>query len=169
MRVVIVCMLVFTWSACGNANKEPRGILPMGQMEAILLDMNYAEIVASEGIENTITSDSARKEKEKVLYRQILDLYQVRPEVFMKSYQYYESEPHKMALIYKNMLALAESNKRMQDKIDVDQAAKDALFLSDMIAQDDNLWPHVDLRNLYWIWHADSIQKRNGYVLTPKQ
>jgi hypothetical protein len=169
MRVVFVCMMLFTWSACGNANKEPRGILPMDQMGAILLDMNYAEIVASEGIENTRASDSSRIQKETVLYKQILDLYKVSPDAFMKSYAYYESEPHKMAAIYKTMLALAESNKRKQDQIDVDKATKDALFVNDIIAQDDNLWPHVDLRNLYWIWPADSIPKRKSYVLTPKQ
>lgn len=115
-RILAVC-LVLLITACGEADKVPTDVLSKEKMRDVLLDMNLADSYAGleeDGI-NVVVSDSVRKERLKVYYRQILDLHKLTPEQFNHSYAYYESHPDKFRNIYDMMFADVTKDKESLD------------------------------------------------------
>jgi len=114
-RIIAVC-LVLLITACGEADKVPKDVLPKEKMRDVLLDMNLADVYSSTADDdqpNVIVSDSVRKQRLKVYYRQVLDLHKLSPEAFRHSYAYYESHPNKFKEVYDMMFASVTSDKNM--------------------------------------------------------
>jgi hypothetical protein len=112
----VVC-LVLLITACGEADKVPKDVLSKEKMRDVLLDMNMADSYAGleeDGV-NVVVSDSVRKERLKVYYRQILDLHKLTPQEFNHSYAYYESHPDKFKGIYDMMFAVVSKQKEGMD------------------------------------------------------
>lgn len=88
--------------ACGQADKVPSNVLSKEKMRDVLLDMNIADAHSYDirPVDGMPLPDSIRQLKVKEYYRQILDLHQVSPKEFMKSYSYYESHPDRLKEVY---------------------------------------------------------------------
>ncbi|MBW8685468.1 DUF4296 domain-containing protein [Chitinophaga rhizophila] len=115
-RIIAVC-LVLLITACGEADKVPADVLPKEKMRDVLLDMNLADSYAGleeDGI-SVVVSDSVRKERLKVYYRQILDLHKLTPQEFDHSFKYYESHPDKLKNIYDMMFSMVSKDKESLD------------------------------------------------------
>jgi hypothetical protein len=116
-RIIAVC-LVLLIMACGEADKVPKDVLSKEKMRDVLLDMNLADSyssMADDDQPNVIISDSVRRQRLKVYYRQILDLHKLTPEEFKHSYAYYEAHPNKFKEVYDMMFASVTNDKNMLD------------------------------------------------------
>lgn len=114
-RIITVCLLLIL-TACGEADKVPEGVLPGEKMRDILLDMNMADVYSSNVEEGTMpVSDSVRKERVKVYYRQILDLHKISIKEFQESYAYYEAHPDKFKKVYDMMMTVVSADRNMLD------------------------------------------------------
>lgn len=116
-RIIAVC-LVLLITACGEADKVPKDVLSKEKMRDVLLDMNMADAYSTmtdDDQSNVIVSDSMRKERAKVYYRQILDLHKLTPKEFNHSYAYYEAHPNKFKEVYDMMFTAVSNDKNMLD------------------------------------------------------
>jgi hypothetical protein len=123
-RIIVVC-LVLLITACGEADKLPEGVLSKEEMKDVLLDMNMADAYSSIGEDGqAMISDSVRKERVRIYYRQILDLHKLTLKEFDKSYNYYEGHPDKLKDIYDMMMVAVTKDK---DDLDLDARKKEYL------------------------------------------
>lgn len=114
-RIITVCLLLVL-AACGQADRVPEGVFPPEKMRDILLDMNMADAYSSEIGEGAMpVSDSLRKERVKVYYRQILDLHKVSVKEFRKSYAFYEAHPDRFKKVYDMMMEVVTANRSSFD------------------------------------------------------
>lgn len=113
-RIIAVC-LVLLITACGEANRVPKDVLPKEQMRDVLLDLNLADAYSgiTEDPVNLLVHDSIRQRRVKVYYRQVLDMHKLTPEQFNRSYSYYESHPNTFKEIYDMMYAVVSNDKNM--------------------------------------------------------
>jgi hypothetical protein len=110
-RIVIVFLLLFT-IACGQADREPEGILSKEQMRDVLIDMNMADVYSSETNDRGISlPDSVRQHTVKIYYAQILQLHKLTVKQFRASYDFYESHPDRFAKVYEMMKDVMAAQK----------------------------------------------------------
>jgi hypothetical protein len=111
-KIIAVCLVLFI-TACGEAEKVPKDVLSKEKMRDVLLDMNMADAYAGLGDDGVslVISDSIRKERLRLYYRQILDLHKLSPQEFNHSYAYYEAHPEKLKSVYDMMFALVTADK----------------------------------------------------------
>lgn len=120
-RLISIFFLLCAGLACGDADREPRGVMPKEKMGSILLDMTMADALSSEIGEGSMipVTDSIRQGKVKVYYKQILELHHVSVEEFMRSYQFYESHPNRLKEVFGLMLTEAGKRKALQEKLEL--------------------------------------------------
>jgi hypothetical protein len=110
-RIVIVFLLLFT-IACGEADREPEGILSKEDMRDVLIDMNMADVYSNEtGDRGLPLPDSLRQHNVKIYYTQILQLHKLTVKQFKASYDFYESHPDRFAVVYNMMKDVVASQK----------------------------------------------------------
>jgi len=115
-RIVFVCFLLGLM-ACGQAGKVPDGVLQKEEMRDVLLDMSMADAYSSNNEDPRIPlPDSVHKYRQKLYYKQILDLHHLTREEFKKSYDWYESRPDRMKEVYDMMMEQATANREELDK-----------------------------------------------------
>lgn len=116
MYRIFLSLLLLILFACGDAGKVPEGILSKEQMRDVLLDMNLADAYSSDmGDARIPVTDSVRQLRNKVYYRQILDLHGITVQQFMESYQYYEAHPDRLKEVYGMMLEVATARRSAMD------------------------------------------------------
>jgi hypothetical protein len=117
--------------ACGEAGKVPKGVFPKEKMRDVLLDMVMADAYSYENPDPRMPlADSVRRNREKVFYKQILDIHHITQAEFKKSYDWYESRPDRMKEVYDLMMEVAtakreglEKESRIKDYMDEPFAA----------------------------------------------
>lgn len=115
-RIVFVFFLLGLM-ACGQAGKVPEGILQKEEMRDVLLDMTMADAYSSNNEDpRTPLPDSVHRYRQKLYYRQILDLHHLTREQFQKSYDWYESRPDRLKEVYDMMLEVATASREDLDK-----------------------------------------------------
>lgn len=128
---IIYIFFLLVLMACGQAGKVPDGVFPKEKMRDVLLDMVMADAYSYENPDPRVPlMDSVRKDREKIYYRQILDLHHITQAEFKKSYDWYESRPDRMKEVYDMMMTIAtekreelEKESRIKDYMDEPFAA----------------------------------------------
>lgn len=115
-RIVFVFFLLGLM-ACGQAGKVPDGVLKKEDMRDVLLDMTMADAYSSNNEDPRIPMpDSVRRYRQKLYYKQILDMHHLTREQFQKSYDWYESRPDRLKEVYDMMMEAATANREDLDK-----------------------------------------------------
>lgn len=115
-RIIYVFFLLVLM-ACGQAGKVPKGVFPKEKMRDVLLDMVMADAYSYENKDPRMPLvDSVRREREKIYYKQILDLHHITQAEFQKSYDWYESRPDRMKEVYDMMMEIATAKREGLDK-----------------------------------------------------
>ena len=108
--------------ACGDSDKVPGQYLSREKMSAIFVDMSIADAYSNEQqmeMTRILNSDSMRRERVKIYYKQILDLHKVSVKDFMDSYDYYEGHPDKLKDVFELVQAdIAVRKQRLGNPVD---------------------------------------------------
>ncbi|MHB1922186.1 MAG: DUF4296 domain-containing protein [Chitinophagaceae bacterium] len=99
---------------CSHQQDIPKGIIPVRQMEHVLLDLQMSENLVNND-PRVDTSLYLRNLKIKTYYLQILNSYGISKTEFLKSFKFYESHPDHMKTIFDGMLKEIEQQKHALD------------------------------------------------------
>lgn len=107
---IIISMVML--AGCKHHERVPKSYIQPEEMKQILLDMQAAQAYV-----DNMPYDSLhpRQEKLKYYYQQILELYHLNHQQFMRSYEYYVMHPVIMKMVYDSLLSEV---KRRQVELD---------------------------------------------------
>jgi hypothetical protein len=119
MYRIILFSFLLMMVACGEADTVPKGVLSKDEMRDVLLDMNIADAYSSDNSDaHKPLPDSIREKRDKMYFRQVLDLHHLTLSEFDSSYHFYESHPDRLKQVYDMMLDKATAYRENIDKAD---------------------------------------------------
>ncbi|MBX5439068.1 MAG: DUF4296 domain-containing protein [Thermoflavifilum sp.] len=101
-------------AGCKHHERVPRSYIQPKEMKEILLDMQAAQAFVDNMPYDSLHS---REEKLKYYYQQILALYHLDHQQFMKSYEYYVMHPVIMKMVYDSLLADVKRRQALLDSL----------------------------------------------------
>ncbi|MBX6379745.1 DUF4296 domain-containing protein [Thermoflavifilum aggregans] len=108
----VACLIMI--AGCKHHERVPKSYIQPEEMKNILLDMQAAQAYV-----DNMPYDSLhlRQEKLKYYYQQILELYHLNHQEFMRSYEYYVMHPVIMKMVYDSLLADVKRRQVMVDSM----------------------------------------------------
>jgi hypothetical protein len=114
--VIGFCVILYMvmLAACKHHERVPKSYIQPEEMKQILLDMQAAQAYV-----DNMPYDSLhpRQEKLKYYYQQILELYHLNHQQFMRSYEYYVMHPIIMKMVYDSLLSDVQRRQAMLDSL----------------------------------------------------
>lgn len=146
-KTAYALIVAASMAACGNADRTPGDVLSKEQMRDILLDMNYADVYAREQLVDgrpvgEIT-EAMRDSSTKTMYAQVLLLHKVDRETFTRSYKFYEANPDRLEMIYKEMGNIVRRQREVLDSIERARTDRE-LRAKGSNRMDSLFWPSPD-------------------------
>ncbi|WP_109699954.1 DUF4296 domain-containing protein [Chitinophaga deserti] len=146
-KTAYALIVAASMAACGNADRTPGDVLSKEQMRDILLDMNYADVYAREQLVDgrpvgEIT-EAMRDSSTKTMYAQVLLLHKVDRETFTRSYKFYEANPDRLEMIYKEMGNIVRRQREVLDSIERARTDRE-LRAKGRNRMDSLFWPSPD-------------------------
>ncbi|WP_092457443.1 DUF4296 domain-containing protein [Thermoflavifilum thermophilum] len=108
----VACLIMI--AGCKHHERVPKSYIQPEEMKNILLDMQAAQAYV-----DNMPYDSLhpRQEKLKYYYQQILELYHLNHQQFMRSYEYYVMHPVIMKMVYDSLLADVKRRQVIVDSL----------------------------------------------------
>ena len=109
MRILMLCVIIFYFSACGQKNNRQTGILPREKMEKLMWDLTVADEYATLKSEKDTT---IKQKNERVrLYSEIFQLHQTNQQQVTESLRYYMGHPEIYKVMNDSISARAQRNR----------------------------------------------------------
>ena len=109
MRILMLSVIIFCFSACGQKNNRQTGILPREKMELLMWDLTVADEYATLKSEKDTTIK--HKDERVRLYAEIFQLYQTNQQQVTESLRYYMGHPEIFKVMNDSISARAQRNR----------------------------------------------------------
>jgi len=109
MRILMLCVILFCFSACGQKNNRHTGIIPREKMEMLMWDLTVADEYATTKSEKDTTIK--QKDERLKLYGEIFQLHQTNQQQVRESLRYYMGHPEIFKVMNDSISARAQRTR----------------------------------------------------------
>jgi len=109
MRILMLCVIIFYFSACGQKNNHQKGILPREKMELLMWDLTVADEYAT--LKSEKDSTIKQKDERIRIYSEIFQLHQTNKKQVTESLRYYMGHPEIFKVMNDSISARAQRNR----------------------------------------------------------
>jgi len=109
MRILMLCVILFCFSACNQKKNHQTGIIPREKMELLMWDLTIADEYAT--IKSEKDTTIKHKDERIRLYGEIFQLHQTNQQQVRESLRYYMGHPEVFKLMNDSISARAQRNR----------------------------------------------------------